>query len=174
MKKRNILRASSALFIFAVLSFLSACEGVFEQYEPVGHLSPEEGIIIVGQPFEVKVLLSSKIKEKYYVVWHFANEDNPYIQITENGVVEVKDSKGNFENPDVLGQGDVTERITTLTFTVQKVLSSNVNDVSSKATKFIIEVRKVTETQHETTDMCVLTIVETTPSTPLTAITFDD
>jgi len=169
MNKRNILRTFGALLIFAFLSLLSACEGVFEQYEPVGRLSPEEGTIFEGGSFDVKVLLSSKIKESYFVKWHFSNDDDPNIPITKAGVVDVKDSKGNFENPDVLGQGDVTERITTLTFTVNTVPFSDVNNDTSKATKFIIEVSK--DKPNITTGQCVLTIVDSPPST---AVTFDD
>jgi len=145
MKKRNILRASSALLIFAVLSFLSACEGVFEQYEPVGHLSSDYDTIYKDQDFEVKVLLSSRIKEPYSVLWNFLKDDE-YISITE-GIVDVKSDGKDFGKTPVPGQDYVTKR-TTLTFTV-KTVPDGVN-------KLFIEVRKLPNNIR--TDQCVLTI----------------
>ena len=104
MKKQNILRASGALLIIAVLALLSACE-VFTSYEPVARF------LSVGMTDEnvytVTVLKSSKSKTHYSLSWDI-----------EEGTVSVKTEYG-----DECTSGINILNTTTYTFTVTDVTS---------------------------------------------------
>ena len=77
MKKRNILRASGALLIFAVLGLLSACKNFFT-YEPEGARFSSELVTISMHksepPKKVNITVfksSKKINDIYVVTWEF-------------------------------------------------------------------------------------------------------
>ena len=147
MKKRNILRASGALLIFAVLGLFSACD-VFTLYEPVGRFSSLDkdriSLSVNGEEeITVTVYISSKIEEPYIVVWVFSDAGIAKVSKVTRNDEEVYTEANSFSQVNI---NQTTE--TTLIFTVKGVSTGN--------TKLTLVVRK--EDVNEQTDKCEVSI----------------